>query len=87
VKKELEGGEEEISNYHMDCLTGAGSKAFQNYSEELRDIIVRAAEMKAPQETYCKYNVSHVFKSLKERDTHEVFCPEKAAYDRKNAQT
>lgn len=71
----------------MDQLSGAGIKAFQGYSPELREHLIKEAEARAPQVTYCKYNVEHVFKSLKERETHEAVCPEKAAYDRKNAQT
>ena len=76
-----------MRSYHLDTLTGAGFKTLQAYSPEMRENIIKQADMRAPQVTYCKYNVDHVYKSLKERETHEAVCPEKAAYDKKNAQT
>ena len=71
----------------MDNLKGSGLKTLSSYSAEERDQIIKEAESRAPQVTYCRYNVNHVYKTLKERETHEMQCPDKAAYDRKNAQT
>jgi hypothetical protein len=45
------------------------------------------AKLRVPCATYCRYNVDHVFKTLKERETHEEICPQRASYERKNAQT
>jgi hypothetical protein len=43
--------------------------------------------MRSPSCTYCRYNVDHVYKTIKEREIHEETCSDKAAFERKNAKT
>jgi hypothetical protein len=54
---------------------------------EDRALVIEEAKTREPTCTYCRYNVDHVFKSIKERETHEECCPDRAAYERKAAQT
>jgi hypothetical protein len=56
-------------------------------SPENRAQIIEEAKTRVPTCTYCRYNVDHVFKTIKERETHEEMCPERAAYERKAAKT
>ena len=40
-----------------------------------------------PVVAYCKFNVEHFFKSVKERDTHEEICENRTQYERNNEKT
>ena len=60
---------------------------FELMTPEDRAQIIEEAKSRVPTCTYCRYNVDHVFKTIKERETHEDVCPERAAYERKAAKT
>jgi DNA polymerase II small subunit/DNA polymerase delta subunit B len=60
---------------------------FEHMTAEDRALIIEEAKTRVPTCTYCRYNVDHVFKTIKERETHEEVCPERAAYERKAAKT
>jgi len=61
------------------------SEAPLDVSEE--KAIKEQAEVRQPNCTYCRYNVEHVFKTIEERHAHELTCPNKAAFDRREAAT
>ena len=63
------------------------SSSIEGMTAEDRAVIIEEAKTRVPTCTYCRYNVEHVFKTIKERETHEEGCPERAAYERKAAQT
>ena len=65
----------------------SGDLVLATYTKEEQERLVEEARTRAPVCTYCRYHVEHMFKTVKERETHEMVCPNKAAYDRKNAQT
>ncbi len=43
--------------------------------------MMEVAASKVPVCAYCKFNVNHVFKTIKERDTHELNCENRAQYE------
>ena len=45
------------------------------------------AASKVPVCAYCKFNVNHVFKTIKERDTHETVCENRAQYEANTEKT
>lgn len=59
----------------------------ESFNQETQERIIAEAQIRLPSCTYCRYNVDHSFKTLKDRETHEELCPDRAAYERKNSQT
>ena len=64
-----------------------GAEGEQIMTPEDRALVIEEAKTREPTCTYCRYNVDHVFKSIKERETHEEQCPDRASYEKKAAQT
>jgi hypothetical protein len=76
-----------IDGVYKDEYNGgsASTQSIDHLNKEELDQIMQEALTRLPSCTYCRYNVDHVFKTLKERETHEIVCPDRAAYERKNA--
>lgn len=79
--------EEDCHSEPGELKGGGGEHSVDQFGKEQRELILAEAQARPPQCTYCRYNVDHVFKTLKERETHEQVCPQRADYERKNAQT
>lgn len=78
----------ERNSYDDGCsLTVKSEKNIDSFNLETQERIIAEAQIRQPSCTYCRYNVDHAFKTLKDRETHEEVCPDRAAYERKNSQT
>ena len=58
-----------------------GTEAKLALQEDNAEKLMEAAASKVAVCAYCKYNVEHVFKTVKERDTHEQNCANRAQYE------
>ena len=58
-----------------------GDENYQEHQEQFAQQMMEESQKKVPICAYCKYNVNHCFKTIKERETHEQTCENRYQYE------